>query len=173
MRRHLLLVRHAKSSWDDLTMADRERPLSPRGMAALARMRDHLASGIGGDIDLVLCSPALRTRQTFDGIRSALPDQVQVTTVTDLYGADVDRLLQLLRSSGDDHRCTMLVGHNPGLADLAVLLVGAGDADERRQLRSKFPTGAIATLSFAGAWTELAAGSAHLDALFMPRPPRS
>ena len=65
----------------------------------------------------------------------------------------------------------MLIGHNPGLEDLALLLVGSGDKGRREQLAAKFPTGAAATLSFDGAWAGLEAGAARIDSLFTPRPP--
>jgi len=66
----------------------------------------------------------------------------------------------------------MLVGHNPGIEDLASRLVGSGDAELRAQLAAKLPTGALVALSFNGAWADLAPGAARIDALFMPRPPR-
>lgn len=135
-------------------------------------MRDHLTL-IGARPDVVLCSPARRTVDTLAGIRPALPDDVHVETVEVLYGAGADRLLRLVRSSTDDRGCVMVVGHNPGLGDLAALLAGSGDADAQAQLRTKFPTGAIASMSFDGAWAQLAPGAARLDDLFMPRRPRS
>jgi phosphohistidine phosphatase len=169
--RRLVLVRHAKSSWDDLSLTDRQRPLAPRGIAALGPMRDHLAAGDGRP-DLVLCSPARRTRLTLEGIRAALPEHVRIETIDELYGADAWQLLRLVRSSDDEYSGVMVVGHNPGLGDLAVLLAGSGDPEARGQLRAKFPTGAMATISFDGRWSEVAPGSGRLDALFTPRRPR-
>jgi phosphohistidine phosphatase len=134
-------------------------------------MCDHVA-GIDGRLDLVLCSPARRTVDTLTGIRSALADGVHVETIEDLYGADVERLLRLVRSFADQRENAMIIGHNPGLGDLAALLAGSGDADARAQLHAKFPTGAIATLSFEGTWARLAPDAMQLDDLFTPRRPR-
>jgi phosphohistidine phosphatase len=93
--------------------------------------------------------------------------------VTDaLYLASADTLLARLRALDGTIRCAMVVGHNPAIEDLAVRLVGSGDAGRREQLAAKVPTGALVGLSFDGAWTELGPGAARIDALFLPRPPR-
>ena len=172
VRRRLVIVRHAKSSWDDSTLSDRERPLAPRGLGALGPMRDHLAASVARP-DLVLCSPARRTVDTLAGIVPALPDGVRVEQLDALYGADAATLLRIVRSLDDEIACAMFVGHNPGLGDLAVLLAGSGERAARDQLREKFPTGAIATLSVDSGWADLEPGAARLDDLFMPRRPRS
>lgn len=167
----LVLVRHAKSSWDDPTLADADRPLSPRGVKALGRMAAHVSSSVPPP-DLVLCSPARRTRETLEGLRPALPPGTRIEIEDDIYGAGTDGLRRLVTALDDATACAMLVGHNPGLQDLALTLVGNGDADLRRRLWAKFPTGAIATLTVPGGWPEAAASTARLDDLFTPRPPR-
>jgi phosphohistidine phosphatase len=176
MRRRLLVVRHAKSAWDDPSLDDHDRPLAPRGIKALPRLRDHL-SGAGHRPDLVLCSSSRRTRDTLDGIRAAVPDHARVEVDAGLYLADADELLDRLRLlDGDPDRpvgCALLIGHNPGLQDLVTLLAGTGDATRRAQVSAKFPTAAAATLSFDAPWAELGPGTARLDDLFLPRPPRT
>ena len=171
MRRYLVLVRHAKSSWDDSTLVDHDRPLAPRGENALPRMRDHLASGAHRP-QVVLCSSARRTVATLEGIRAAIPDDVRVEVDHTLYDADGRELLDRLHSLDEGTTCAMLVGHNPSLQDLALRLAGAGDSDLRQQLATKLPTGAIVTLSFDSAWAELGTRGARLDDLFLPRRPR-
>ena len=171
MRRDLLLVRHAKSGWDDLSLADHDRPLAPRGEKALRGLREYL-SRVEHPPDVVLCSSARRTVDTLDGFRAALPKHARVDVTDELYLADADTLLTRLHSLNDKVRCAMLIGHNPGLEDLALLLVGSGDAGLRAQLAAKLPTGALVALSFDGRWTHLGADAARLDALFMPRQPR-
>jgi phosphohistidine phosphatase len=135
-------------------------------------MRDHLAAS-GWQPEVVLCSPARRTVDTLAGIRTALRPDVRIEAVDAVYGADATRLLRLVQALSDDLGDAMVVGHNPGLGELASLLAGSGEPDALDQLRSKFPTGAIATVSFDGPWAELAPASAQLEDLFMPRRPRS
>lgn len=175
MTRRLHLLRHAKSAWDDPSLDDHDRPLAPRGIKALPRLRDHLTRA-GHRPDLVLCSSSRRTLDTLDGICAALPDQARVEVDAELYLADADELLARLRRLDDDPEhsvaCALLIGHNPGLQDLATLLAGTGDATVRAQVSTKFPTAAAATLSFDVPWTELGPGVARLDELFLPRPPR-
>ncbi|MGE3688962.1 MAG: histidine phosphatase family protein [Acidimicrobiia bacterium] len=171
MRRDLLLVRHAKSAWDDPSLADHDRPLAPRGAKSLRRLRDHLIRAERRP-DVVLCSSARRTVDTLDGIRPALPKRACIDVADELYLTDADTLLTRLHGLDGKVRCAMLIGHNPSVEDLALLLVGSGDAGLRTQLTAKLPTGALVALSFAGAWADLAAGAARIDDLFMPRPPR-
>jgi phosphohistidine phosphatase len=171
MRRRLLLVRHAKSAWDDSSLADHDRPLAPRGAKALLRLRDHVARGEHRP-ELVLCSSSRRTVDTLDGIQAAVAKRARVEVDEELYLASADILLARLHSIDGDVRCAMFIGHNPGIEDLALLLVGSGNAALREQLAVKFPTGAAATLSFEGSWAGVRAGAARLEGLFVPRPPR-
>jgi len=172
--RRVVIVRHAKSDWTDWSLADHERPLAPRGIKALGRMRGHLTGS--APPDLVVCSSARRARETLEGIRPALPDDVDVLFEDDVYDASASWLIDRLRRLDEAVTSVMLVGHNPGLHDLAVELVGDGcdhgDAAEWEQLVTKFPTGAIAMLSFNRSWADIEPGCADLDDLFTPRPPR-
>ena len=89
------------------------------------------------------------------------------------YEATADTLLGRLQRVDSDIGCAMVIGHNPAVQDLAMILTGVGDLDLRAQLAAKLPTGAAVTLSYEGTWGELGAGAARLDDLFMPRPPRA
>jgi phosphohistidine phosphatase len=167
-RRRLYLLRHAKSSWDDPGLADRDRPLARRGEKALERMHEHLTGTAEGP-ELVLCSSARRTRMTLDGIAGALPTDVDIEIEDGLYAAASGALLSRLQRVPDDVARVMLIGHNPGLEDLALLLVGAGDRSTRARMATKFPTGALATLGFDGPWAALDAGGATLEEFVVPR----
>ena len=87
----------------------------------------------------------------------------------DLYGADSWEILERLRTVDPQTREVMVIGHNPGLQDLAIDLAGEGDAALLNQLRTKFPTGALATFDFDVTWAELGPGHAHLTHLVTPK----
>jgi phosphohistidine phosphatase len=144
----LYLLRHAKSSWDDLALPDRDRPLAARGRKAAERMGDHLRER-RIEPDLVLCSPARRTRETVARLR--LPPRVQVEFEEGLYAAEADVLLARVRALGDDASAVLLVAHNPGLQALAIELVGDGGAP----FAEKLPTGALVVLEVEVPWSAL------------------
>ena len=172
MRRDLLLLRHAKSAWDDPSLADHDRPLAPRGEKAVRRLHDYVKQ-VGYRPDVVMCSSARRTVDTLAGIRTALPKRTRIEVCDDLYLADAGALLARVHGLDESIRGAVFIGHNPGLEDLAVRLVGEGDERLRTQLAAKFPTGALAALSFEGGWAVLGTGAARIDALFVPRSPRT
>ena len=120
----LLLLRHAKSSWDDPSLADHERPLAPRGHRAAESMAEHLRSNVPHP-DLVLCSSALRTRETLERMSKAFGD-AEVVVDDDLYGATDELLLERLRGVADRFETVAMIGHNPGVHDLAIALAGSG-----------------------------------------------
>jgi phosphohistidine phosphatase len=163
LAKRLLLLRHAKSSWDDPALADHDRPLAPRGRRAAKLVRDHLRSeGIGPA--LVLCSSAVRARQTLERVDPG----GKVSVEPELYGASGDELLERLRALPRDVESVMLVGHNPAIQDLAVTLAG-GAGDDFEAVERKFPTGALATLTFEGDWSGLAPGRAELAGFVRPK----
>jgi phosphohistidine phosphatase len=117
---------------------------------------------------LVLCSPSLRTRQTLEAIESSLGTGSQIESESELYGASEEKLLQRLQALPESVDSVMLIGHNPGLQELALMLASRG-ADLRR-LKEKFPTGALATLVADGEdWTGLGPGDAELVDYVVPR----
>jgi phosphohistidine phosphatase len=161
------LLRHAKSSWKE-PLPDAERPLAPRGRKAAKAMRDYLRKESVRPA-LVLCSSALRTRETLELIAPALPD-VAAWIESDLYGADAQELLARLRGLPGTAPSVLVVGHNPGLHDLAVSLAGGGDAELVSRLREKLPTGALVTLvSAVETWRQLRPGAAELTGYVVPR----
>ena len=119
--KRLYLLRHAKSSWDDPTLADHDRPLAPRGRRAAKVMAEHLGrKGIAPE--LVLCSPSRRTRQTLKRLVPALGKSADVQIEFPLYAAPEADLLEVLHEVPDEVESVMLIGHNPGIQDLGLSL---------------------------------------------------
>jgi phosphohistidine phosphatase len=163
---HLYLLRHTKSSWDDSDLADHDRPLAPRGRRATKLLAAHLhREGIAPE--LLLCSSARRARETLEGIAPALGDDVSVQVERELYGASDRDLLERLHSIPDHTQSAMLIGHNPAIQELALSLAGSGE--ELPRMERKYPTGALATLTFSGSWRELEPRDATLAAFVRPR----
>jgi phosphohistidine phosphatase len=164
----LYLLRHAKSSWDDPALADHERPLAPRGRRAAARIAKHL-NREGIRPALILCSSSRRTRQTLEPVVAALPD-VPTQVEADLYGAGDGSLLRRLHRIPDKADSVLLVGHNPGIQDLALALAGRGDAETLARLWAKMPTGALATIATpVTRWRDLRPRGGELVAFVVPR----
>ncbi len=169
--RQLLLLRHAKSSWDDDALEDQARPLNPRGRLAVAALREAMRN-LGLLPDLVLVSPATRTRQTLAALEpwdeTPLIDEMEV-----LYLAEAPRLLAILRAVPETTRSVMLVGHNPGLQELTLRLIGAGavspaDANVRR-LAASFPTAGLVEFAFPEPWSSLGNSDTRLQRFLDPR----
>lgn len=166
MTGRLYLLRHAKSSWEDTALADHDRPLAPRGRRASKLIAEHMRRE-GLAPALVRCSSARRTRETLERIAPALGEGVTVRIERELYGASGRRLLELLRADEEGTRSVLLIGHNPGIQELALMLARSGD--KLGGLRAKYPTGALATLTFEGPWSELAPAIAELTSFVTPK----
>jgi phosphohistidine phosphatase len=161
------LLRHAKSSWSDETLADLDRPLAPRGERAAKRIGKYMRQKKIRPA-LVLCSPSLRTRQTLAAIEGSLGKDCTVDVVPELYAASEQELLGLLQTVPDSVSSVMLIGHNPGLQQLAVALASRGG--DLPRLAERFPTGALATLIAHGErWSALKPGDAELVDYVVPR----
>jgi phosphohistidine phosphatase len=164
--RRLYLLRHAKSSWKDQRLADHDRPLAGRGRRAAKAIGRHLRER-GVVPELVLCSTATRARQTLERIEPAL-GRGAVRVEPDIYGAAPADLLAVLHEVAPAVRSVMVIGHNPGLQQLALRLARHGSAVQ--ELEAKFPTGALATLTFRGpGWAALDRGTAELIEFIRPR----
>jgi phosphohistidine phosphatase len=160
--KHLHLLRHAKSSWDDPGLADHERPLAPRGRRDCKKLAKHLRRHEVRP-DLVLCSSSQRTRDTLELIRSALGDAA-IEIEDGLYAAGSERLLARLRELPESAGSVLLIGHNPGLQDLALEL-----APGTTRLAEKFPTGALASFALDGPWSRVGDATTELLELVAPR----
>jgi phosphohistidine phosphatase len=162
----LFLLRHAKSSHDDPSLADHDRPLAPRGdraAKAVGRyMRRHELSPA-----LVLCSSATRALHTFEGISAGIGASADVRIESGLYEASAGELLERLRRISDDVPSAMLIGHNPAIERLALDLAASGpDLDD---MARKYPTGALAVLELNGSWSALDGDGASLVVFVKPR----
>jgi phosphohistidine phosphatase len=166
--RRLALFRHAKAERHG--SHDHERPLAERGRTAAPAMGRWLADA-GFVPDLVLCSTALRTRETWALAEPAFaPDSVEVQFDRRVYAASAARLLALVQAADDAVERLLVVGHNPGLHDLADLLAGGGAAASRAALAEGFPTAAIVLLDFdLGRWRGVDAGQGRLAAFVTPK----
>lgn len=167
--RQLLLLRHAKSSWDEATLSDHARPLNARGRRAAAAMGGRLRE-LGLVPDIVLVSSARRTLQTLEGLRPI--EGAPIVHVLDaLYLAPWTTLMEGLRKVPETARSVLLLAHNPGLHDLAMALVGPGAAGSpnAQRLADGYPTGALAEFSVASHWQELAEGGGRLTRFLCPR----
>jgi phosphohistidine phosphatase len=154
----LIVVRHAKAASPPGT-PDVERPLTDRGRRDAAKAGDELRAA-GLVPDRVVCSPALRTRQTLDGLAlNALDTPVDVESV--VYDNGADAIIDLLRELPGDAEVVLIVGHNPSMHQLVLDLTGAPDQG--------FPTSATAVIEVDGGWRDLWPGMGRLRSLWTPR----
>ena len=168
--RRLFLLRHAKSSWDDPTLPDFDRPLAPRGMKAARLMGAEMARR-GWIADLALVSTSVRTRRTWELVAAQWPAPTCDARFTDtIYEARQRDLQAEIRKTGDRVRCLLVVGHNPGLEMLAREIAGPdSDPAAMQRLAAKFPTAGLASLDVEGAWSGLGERSARLTDFLRPR----
>ncbi|MCJ2014398.1 SixA phosphatase family protein [Methylobacterium sp. J-076] len=165
--RRLILLRHAKSD-RPAGVRDLERPLNKRGKRAAPVVGERIA-GEGLRPDLALVSPSQRTRETWAAIKGALGDPPE-KTVPEIYEAAAGDILGAIRAAPDGAGTLIVVGHNPGLGDLAVTLAGEGPRGLRALLASEFPTAAFAVLAFeAESWGAIKAGQGRLEHFVRPR----
>lgn len=168
--RQLLILRHAKSSWEGAASPDRDRPLNPLGRRSAALVRQAMRD-LGLAPDMVLVSSARRTLETLEALEP-WDDAPLVEPLDSLYLADVPDLLAALHGVPETVRSVLLIGHNPGLHDLALSLAGpraATGGEAGRALAAGFPTMALAEFVVAGSWWELREGGGRLVRLLTPR----
>jgi phosphohistidine phosphatase len=157
----LILFRHGKSAWPE-GVSDHERPLAPRGVEAVPLMSRWLVENALTP-DLALVSTARRTRMTFELIAEVMPG-LNARLEQRIYEASVKRLLAALADIPASLGTLLMVGHNPGMQELALQLSGtpACDLDARSRLKRKYPTSGVAVLETVRSWAELAPGQATL-----------
>ena len=160
--KHLRLLRHAKSSWEDANLADRDRPLNERGIEAATAIATHL-HGLSAQPELILCSYARRTRETLSALIIELERSVHIRIEDGLYLADEKVLLDRLQRVPESYLSVLLIGHNPALHELATFISSNKKGERYEKLSEKYPTGALASFEVtAPAWRELGKGSARL-----------
>ena len=162
----LSLLRHAKSGWDDPSLSDFARPLNARGRGAARAMGRQLhALGLGWD--RVLASPAARVTETIDGLAESYGPLAPVYDER-IYLAPLDTLLELVRATDDAHATLLVVGHNPGMERLALLLSRGGALHD--ELALKYPTGALAEIALpVDHWRDVAESGGTLARFIRPR----
>jgi phosphohistidine phosphatase len=162
--RTLVLMRHAKSDYPD-GVPDHERPLAPRGEREAALAGEWLRSNVGG-IDAVLCSSAMRTRQTlaYTGV------QARIAFLDELYGAAPGTMIRAINEIHDTVHTLLVVGHEPTVSHVTLGLAGPGsDRDAAEHVALKFPTSGIAVLAVPGSWSDLTVHGAELVRFQVPR----
>jgi phosphohistidine phosphatase len=165
----LLLLRHAKSDWSSPGTRDHDRAVASRGREAAPLVGAYMAAH-GLIPELVVCSTARRTKETWALIADSFPSQPKARYDERLYEAGREGILDIVRETSDSVQTLLLIGHNPGLKDFAELMVASGDLDARRQLGEKLPTAALVVIDFAGDnWARLHPRSGRLDRLITPR----
>lgn len=164
----LAVMRHAKSDWGQPGLADFDRPLNGRGREAAKRIGREL-NDRHVRFDRVMGSPALRVRQTLEQLEKGYGQALEIEFEQRLYNADLDTLLELVRTIPDRVHAPLLVGHNPGLHQLALNLTDDGDP-LGGQLEDKFPTAALALIELpAVRWGEVESGTGRIAELILPR----
>jgi len=163
--KQLLLLRHAKSSWDDPSLADFDRPLGPRGLKDAPRIGRFLRAA--GELpDLVVCSSAVRARQTAKLALEAAGFRKEIRHEERIYEASVDTLLDVVRSLDDGVESAMLVGHNPGFEMLAGALIGG----KGHPASVRVPTANVTKVELAvSSWRFAAPGTGTLLWQVVPR----
>jgi phosphohistidine phosphatase len=165
----LSLLRHAKSSWDDAALDDFDRPLARRGEAAAPRMGAFMAEQ-GLAPELILCSPAVRARQTLDLVLPHLAGGPTVDYEENFYLAAPSVLLARLHKVDAGIGHVLIIGHDPGIQALALELSGDGDPRLLHALAAKFPTAGLAVIRFKGrAWAKIARGTGRLELFAAPK----
>jgi len=164
--RRLLLLRHAKA--EPMRADDFDRALTQSGRADAREIGRWIASS-GVRLDRCLYSGAARARETYEIVAAAQPYEIEAVQQNAIYEATRFLILGLLRESPAHARAILVVGHNPGIGEVANLLTGEGAAAERLRLATRFPTAALAVLSFDRPdWSDLGPRAGRLERFVTP-----
>ena len=165
----LTLLRHAKSGWDDPVARDFDRPLNPKGRRAAETVGRHMKS-LGLAFDHVVASPAQRVVETIAEVEAGFGAALAPAWDRRAYLASSATLLDIVRETPPDAARVLLIGHNPGLEDLVLLLVPDRSGDLRDAVEQKYPTAALAEMTFdVDDWPSLSPGGATLTRFVRPR----
>ena len=167
--RTLTLLRHAKSGWDDPVVRDFDRPLNAKGARAAAVIGQEMRA-LGLAFDYIVASPALRVMETIDHLSAGYGRRIEPAWDRRLYLAPVALLLDLVHALPPEAEHVLMIGHNPGLAELVLLLApDEPEATLRREVAIKYPTASLAELHVVGDWAALLPGEARLMRFIRPR----
>ena len=164
----LTLLRHAKSGWDDQHLRDLDRTLNGKGRRAARIIGRHLAAEALA-FDRVLASPAVRVRETLAAVETGLGRPLAPEWDRALYLAPAEAMLEMVRALPGDAARVLVVGHNPGIEELVLLLTPDCAGPLRDAVAIKYPTATLAELTVDGDWTGFAAGAATLTRFVRPR----
>ncbi|MEZ0495933.1 histidine phosphatase family protein [Sphingomonas sp. IW22] len=165
----LTLLRHAKSSWDDPVTRDFDRPLNPRGRRAATVIGTWMRRE-GLSFDHLTASPAVRVIETLEGVSEGYGTALEPAWDRRIYLASAATLLDLVHEIPAEAQHALMIGHNPGLEDLVLMLVPDRTGDSLRDaVELKYPTAALATLTWDGGWGDAATGVARLERFVRPR----
>ena len=165
----LFLLRHAKSSWDDPGCADFDRPLNNRGRKAAGAIGVYMKEK-NLVPDLVLSSSSARTRETMERFVEGFEAAPEVKFLDDLYLASAGTIISFARKTLARINSLMIVGHNPGLHQLALSLAGTGARRDIDNLSAKYPTGSLLEITFpVDAWVDIGPGGGRLVRFIKPR----
>ena len=168
MAKRIYIFRHAKSDWGDPSLSDHDRVLSPRGERDAFRMGQYFhANGLRWDAALV--SSSRRTMQTYELLERGLEQMTVDPGISGaLYLASSERILQLIHDQDERASSLLLIGHNPGFHELALLLLR--DVREGREYAAKFPTAALAIIECdVDNWTDIRPGCGRLISYTRPK----
>lgn len=169
LSKSLILLRHAKSSWNHPELSDFDRPLNKRGVRAAAVLRVFVEQEALKP-DMVLCSAAKRTVETWEAIQPGFTERVPVAFTKDIYEASADELYRALRNVDGSVECLMVIGHNPGMERIAASLCPAGVGGDHVRMEEKFPTGAMAFIELdVKSWSDLVPGCGALTRFVTPK----
>lgn len=165
----LVLMRHAKSDRSPEETEDFDRPLSERGSETAPRMGRHMAA-LGLVPQRILCSSAVRARETLAGLIPALDGDCEIRLTRDLYLAGEDETIDEIRGHGVGAATLLVIGHEPGLTQTALALIGTGHPSLIEDLERKFPTAGLAVIDFpAIRWVDVELKTGELVAFLRPR----
>lgn len=165
----LLLMRHAKSSWNDAPEADFDRTLSGRGRRACRLMADYMNAHALLP-DLILCSSAQRTRETLAGLVTAFSHDHRILLTRRLYDTSQSDGHETIRNHGGTAKTLMLIGHNPSVQQMALDLAIEGDPAQLAAIETKYPTAALTVLDFeVNNWSELRSQMGRILNFVRPR----
>ncbi|WP_420963795.1 SixA phosphatase family protein [Brucella sp. IR073] len=163
----LYLLRHARAVRAAPRMDDFDRPLTEEGRQE-ARIIGKAMEAAGFVFDMAICSTAKRTRETLEQLRPALNLPFPIVDSRELYSAGADEYLEIIREAAPAAASLLVIGHNPSIAELALMLVGQGDPLALRRLSEGYPTAALAVIDFHGPLAEAETGAGTLHAFITP-----
>lgn len=168
--KRLILLRHAKSSWDDPVERDFDRPLNAKGKRAATTMGEHLRDQ-GVTFDSAIASPAVRVIETLESVAKGYGKAIEPEWDRRVYLASNMTLLDIIHEADSGSDALLLAGHNSGLEDLVLLLIPDSKGDKARaEVEEKFPTCSLAEMEFdVESWEDLAPGTGKLLRFVRPR----